>query len=221
MMSIQQAIRERRSVRGFQRRDVPDAILTEVFTLAQQAPSNCNTQPWVVHVVSGEACERLRQRLCKAGMDPTQHQPDFAYDGRYPGIYRERQHDAAAQLYGAMGIARDDKAGRGRAMLANYAFFGAPHAAFVCLPQPFGLREAADCGIYLQSLMLAMTAQGLASCPQAALSFPAPVVRELLGLPDELRILFGLSFGYEDTEAPANQCRVGRADLASTVSFHR
>jgi nitroreductase len=154
-------------------------------------------------------------------LDPTQHQPDFPYDGRYPGVYKERQHDAAAQLYGAMGIARDDKAARGRAMLANYAFFGAPHAAFICLPEPFGLREAADCGIYLQTLMLLMTAKGLASCPQAALGFPAPVVREVLGLPSNLRVLFGLSFGFEDTTAPANQCRVGRAALNEAVSFHR
>lgn len=220
MLTVEQAIRERRSVRAFLNREVPAALLHDIFTQAQQAPSNCNTQPWVTHVVSGTVCEHLRQRLTAAGMDPAQHRPDFPYDGRYPGVYRERQHDAAAQLYSAMGIARDDKAARGRAMLANYAFFGAPHAAFICLPEPFGLREAADCGIYLQTLMLLMTGHGLASCPQAALSFPAPVVRDVLGLPADQRILFGLSFGYEDTAAAANGCRVGRAALAAAVSFH-
>lgn len=221
MLSVVEAIRQRRSVRAFQAREVPEATLREVFSLAQLAPSNCNTQPWIVHVVSGAKCNRLRQRLTQAGMDPAQYQPDFPYDGKYPGIYKDRQHDAAAQLYGAMGIARDDKAGRGLAALRNYSFFDAPHAAFVFLPEPFGVREAADCGIYGQTLMLLLTAHGLASCPQAALSFHPKIVREELGLPDTLRPLFGLSFGYEDTDAAPNRCHVGRAELDAVVTFHR
>lgn len=221
MLSVVDAIRQRRSVRAFQPREVPESTLHEIFSQAQWAPSNCNTQPWVVHVVSGARCDRLRQRLQQAGMDPSQFRPDFPFDGRYPGVYKERQHDAAAQLYGAMGIARDDKVGRGLAALRNYAFFDAPHAAFVFLPEPFGVREAADCGIYAQTLMLLLTAHGLASCPQAALSFHPAVVREELGLPDSLRLLLGVSFGYEDTEAAANRCRVGRAELEAAVTFHR
>lgn len=221
MITVEQAVRERRSVRAFLPLEVPEATLREIFALAQQAPSNCNTQPWTVQVVSGDLCKRLRERLTVACTDPSQHRPDFPYDGRYSGVYQARQHDAAAQLYGAMGIARDDKASRGRAMQANFAFFGAPHVAFICLPEPFGLREAADCGIYLQTLMLVLTGHGLASCPQAALSFQAPVVREVLGLPDEMRILFGLSFGHEDPDARANGCRVGRAALQEAVAFRR
>ena len=87
-------------------------------------------------------------------MDPAQHRPDFAFDGRYPGVYKDRQHVAAAKLYGAMGIGRDDRAARGQAMLRNFGFFDSPHAAFVFLPEPFGIREATDCGMYAQTLML-------------------------------------------------------------------
>jgi hypothetical protein len=221
MMTVEDAVRQRRSVRAFQPREVPQATLDEIFALAQLAPSNCNTQPWTVHVASGASVQRLRQRLPLAGMDPAQYRPDFPYDGRYPGVYKDRQHDAAAQLYAAMGIARDDKLARGQAALRNYGFFDAPHAAFVFLPEPFGVREAADCGIWAQTLMLLLTAHGLASCPQAALSFHPAIVREELGLPESLRLLFGISFGYEDTEAAANRCRVGRAALDQAVSFHR
>lgn len=220
MLSVVEAVRQRRSVRAFHAREVPEATLRQIFSLAQLAPSNCNTQPWLVHVVSGAKCHQLRQRLTQAGMDPTQYGPDFPYDGNYPGIYKSRQHDAAAQLYGAMGIARDDRAGRGRAALRNFTLFDAPHAAFVFLPEHFGVREAADCGIYAQTLMLLLTAHGLASCPQAALSFHPKIVREELGLPNSLRLLFGLSFGYEDTDAAANHCRVGRAELDAAVTFH-
>lgn len=221
MLSINDAIRSRRSVRAFLPGPVPEQTLEAIFTLAQCAPSNCNTQPWTVHVVSGEACENLRQRLGQAALDPTAHAPDPPYDGRYSGVYRERQQDAAAQLHGAMGIAREDRAGRMRSVLRNFSFFGAPHAAFVFLPEPFGLREAADCGMYVQTLMLAMAAHGVASCPQTSLSFHPAIVRAALNVPPDQRLLLGISFGYEDPGADANACRVGRAALEHSVAFHR
>lgn len=221
MLPTDQAIRARRSVRAFLPREVPEPLLREVFALAQCAPSNCNTQPWIVHVVSGEACAGLRRTLSQAALDPALHQPDFAFDGRYPGLYKTRQHDSAMRLYEAMGIARDDRAARTQAMLRNFAMFDAPHAAFLFLPEPFGLREAADCGMYAQTLMLALAAHGLASCAQGALSFHPQQVREALGVPAEHKLLFGVSFGYEDPAAAANQCRVPRAGLDEAVHFHR
>ncbi len=220
MLSTADAIRARRSVRGFLPRPVPPETLRAVFELAQWAPSNCNTQPWQVHVASGAACEQLRERISQAALDPAQAAPDFPYDSKYSGIYRERQVDAAVRLYGAMDIARDDKAGRAASFQRNYAFFGAPHVAFLFMPEPFGLREAADCGMYAQTLMLALAAHGLASCPQTALSYHAPLVRELLGVPSAHKLLFGISFGYEDPDVPANRCRTQRAPLEDSVRFH-
>jgi len=220
MLSATEAIHARRAVRGFLSRPVPDETLRTVFELAQRAPSNCNTQPWQVHVVSGAVCEALRGRLSQAALDPQAFDTDFPYDGKYAGAYRARQVDAALRLYGAMKIARHDKAGRAGSFLRNYAFFGAPHVAFVFLPEPFGLREAADCGMFAQTLMLAMAAHGIASCPQTALSLHAPLVRETLQVPASNKLLFGISFGYEDPAVPANECRTERVPLERSVQFH-
>ena len=44
-VSLADALRRRRSVRGFLDKPVPEAVLKEVFELAQLAPSNCNIQP--------------------------------------------------------------------------------------------------------------------------------------------------------------------------------
>ncbi len=220
MLSTADAIRARRSVRGFLPEPIAADTLRAVFELAQWAPSNCNTQPWITHVASGDTCELLRRRISEAARDPAQSAPDFPYDGKYSGIYRERQIDAAVRLFGAMNIARDDKAGRTASFARNFAFFGAPHVAFLFLPEPFGLREAADCGMYAQTLMLALTAHGLASCPQTALSYHAPIVREVLGVPDSHKLLFGLSFGHEDPAVEANECRTERAPLDASVRFH-
>jgi nitroreductase len=210
----------RRSVRGFKPTPVPVTQLREIFEIAQGAPSNYNLQPWLVHVVSGDALERLRAALL-AAFSGGNMQPDFPFITYYPaGIYKERQNDSARKLYGAMGIPREDKAGRMAALARNYEFFGAPHAAFVFLDESLGLREAADCGIYAQTLMLALTARGIASCPQVAVSFCAPTVREHLGIPASQKMLLGISFGYEDETVPANNTRIGRCALEECVKFY-
>jgi hypothetical protein len=145
---------------------------------------------------------------------------DFPYDGKYEGVYKERQYGSAQALYDSVEIARDDKAARHVQFMRNFIFFDAPHVAFLFLPEPFGLREAADLGMYAQTLMLAMTAHGLGSCPQTALSFQADYIRESLGIDSGNKLLFGISFGYPDPEAPANTCSTDRATVGDAVVFH-
>ncbi|HEX7437901.1 MAG TPA: nitroreductase family protein, partial [Caldimonas sp.] len=136
-MSVDEAIRSRRSVRGYRPDEVPQQTLLEVFELAQWAPSNCNVQPWTPHVVSGAALQRLRETLVDAGSSGLPPAPDWPADGKFEGVFRERQVDAAVQLYGAMGVDRSDLAGRHAAYVRNHAFFGAPHVVFVFMRHPF------------------------------------------------------------------------------------
>lgn len=221
MISVDDAIRQRRSVRGFLPNEVPQQTLEEVFALAQRTPSNCNVQPWIPHVVSGAARERLSKALLEAGRLQVKPNPDWPADAKFDGVYRERQIDAAVQLYGAMGVDRRDLPGRHAAYLRNQAFFGAPHVLFVFIQYPFDTREAADIGMYAQTLMLALTARGIASCAQGALGLYPDIVRGHLSLPANQRLLFGISFGYEDPSVAANAARVGRAALRDAVHFHR
>jgi nitroreductase len=220
-LSVDQAIRLRRSVRGYLNRELPEKLLHEVFELAQCAPSNCNVQPWVPHVVSGPALRRLRQDLVEAGSALQPHHADWPADGKFEGVYRDRQVDAAVQLYGAIGVDRRDRAGRHAAYVRNHEFFDAPHVVFIFMPRPFDTREATDIGMYAQTLMLALTARGIASCAQGALGLYPDIVRRHLGLSDDHRLLFGVSFGYEDRRSKANAARVGRAALHDVVQFHR
>ncbi len=213
-------VKQRRSVRAFQSQPVADETLRAVFELAQRAPSNCNTQPWQLAVVSGEKIERLREVLPEVWTSGGVSM-DFPYDGTYEGVYKERQYDAARTLYDAMGIKREDKTARQAQFMQNFRFFDAPHCAFLFLPEPFGLREAADLGMYAQTLMLSMSAHGIASVPQTALGFFANTLREELDIAENQKLMFGISFGYEDSSAPENTAKTARAELAETVRFYR
>ncbi|MGL4566395.1 MAG: nitroreductase, partial [Halioglobus sp.] len=178
---FEQVVRGRRSLRAFLPNPVTTTTLEKVFEVAQRAPSNCNTQPWVTHVASGASLRHLSEEMPRRFM-AGEMSLDFPYDGVYQGVYKERQYGSAQALYDAANIERSDKVRRQEQFMRNFSFFDAPHAAFLFLPEPFGLREAADLGMYAQTLMLAMTAHGLGSCPQTALSFEANFIREALGI---------------------------------------
>jgi nitroreductase len=212
-------VKSRRSMREFKSDPVPDSVIEAVFGTAQRAPSNCNTQPWFVHVVTGETLERLRTEL-PAKFAAGEIALDFPYDGQYEGVYKERQYASAAALYDSLGIAREQKAERNAWFMRNFSFFDAPAVAFFTLPTGFGLREACDLGMYAQTVMLGLTAHGLGSCPQTALAFLANVIRPTLSLGDHEQLMFGMSFGYP-TESAVNEVRTARAELGEVVTFHR
>lgn len=212
-------IRDRRSVRGFlPEKLVPAQTIREAFDLAQRAPSNCNVQPWRVFVASGPRCSRLREQLVTAIQGGQAPNPEDDVD-TFPPPYRKLQVDCAVALYNEMGIERGDQLGRMQALVRNFEFFDAPHVAIICLEKYFGLGVALDVGMYVQTLMLALWARGVVSCPQASLRQYPQIIRQELVIPDNLRILCAVSFGYEDASVPANRCRQTREPLENNVVF--
>ncbi len=218
-MDVEVAIRTRRSVRGFTSLQVTAEKIQHVFELAQRSPSNCNIQPWRAYVASGAARDRLRTALIEQVMLGTPPDPDFDYPDRFEDPFRKHQIACAVSLYSEMGIGRDDKSGRNRAALRNFEFFDAPHVAFLGMDKKFKEPVALDVGIYLQSLMLAMTANGIACCPQGSLRSYPEIVRREFDISPEIGILVGISFGYEDPSVAANRTRIDRSPLGENSVF--
>jgi nitroreductase len=212
-------VSSRRSVRAFLPDPVDQALIGKLFTLAASAPSNCNTQPWLSHVVSGSKRDLMRDALMKT-VGVGENQLDFPYEGKYDGVYRQRQLEVGIMRYQAIGVTREDIAGKRQAFLRNLEFFGAPHVAFIFMPDWADIREAVDVGMYAQALMLSMHAHGISSCPQTILGYNADVVRELLNIEPSQKLLFGISFGYRDKSSPENQVHPSRAPLSESTFFY-
>ena len=219
-LSLVDAITQRRSVRGYLPTPVPESVLRSVFELAQAAPSNCNVQPWQVYVASGETRDALRERLRTGAMTGRAMTPDIGFMPSTSGEHKNRQYACAAALYGAMGIARDDKVGRMKATLRNFELFDAPHVCFIGMKREYGIPMALDVGMYAQTLMLSMHAHGLGSCAQGSMGYYPHDVRQAFGISDDVQILFGISFGYEDSRIAANGARTERAALDENVQFN-
>lgn len=213
------AITSRHSIRGFRPDPVPAPLLEHIFQLAQQAPSNCNTQPWQTFVASGATRDELSRKFLQRFDKGILGTPDFHYDPNFKGKYRTRQVECAVALYNEMGITRDDKIGRIRAVRRNFELFDAPHVAFIGMDRDFGSTIALDVGIYAQTLMLTLQAYGIASCAMGSMRNYPDLVRETFGLDDRIGILLGISFGYADPDVAANRTRTTREPLDNAVVF--
>tara|TARA_R110001592_G_scaffold1774_2_gene10473 strand:+ start:719 stop:1381 length:663 start_codon:yes stop_codon:yes gene_type:complete len=218
-MSVIALLEKRYSARAYLDTPVSQALLETIFEQAQRAPSNCNVQPWQTCVVSGKKKEALKDDLLTAVMSGTPPNPDFNWLPKYEGIHRDRQFGSANALYSSIGVSREDKRGRQLAMIRNWCFFDAPHVAFFTMDKYLDIMGAVDLGIYAQTLSLILTEHGISSCMQGALGqFPDPV-KKALHLPEQRGILFGMSFGYADENAPVNNTRTDREDITNAVSF--
>jgi nitroreductase len=219
-MNVTDAILKRRSVRAFKSDPIPQEILNTILATASAAPSNCNTQPWHLAIVSGEARERLEQAIfdeIESGKPPSG--AFKSGDKDLSGVYRERQIKCAMDYYATVGIERGDKDKRNALMLKNWEFFGAPHVGFLSMPKSMGEVNAVDVGIYLQTLMLLLVEHGLASCPQGALAYyPGPIF-DIADIPEGNAILCGISFGYPEEDAQINKVPFSRENLDAMVSF--
>ena len=219
-MNVADAIKQRRSTRAYIDKPVAPDLLKKIFLQAQDSPSNCNTQPWHVVIVSGGVRDAIEKGMISDIMSGKAPMPHFVPgDQNLKSEHRTRQVACAVSLYGAMGIGREDKKERQQLMARNWQFFGAPHAAFFSMPKSMSEINAVDLGIYLQSLMLLLTENGLASCAQGSLAMYTDAVHELANIPEGNAIMFGLSFGYADTDDVINQFDVGREELSQSVSF--
>ena len=217
--ALESLLNERYSVRAFLPREVPRDVIEQVLTVAQRTASWCNSQPWQVLIASGEAKERFRKAIYAEAASGAKDNSDFTPPREYVGVYLERRRESGFQLYNTLGIARGDKAAYAKQALENYNFFGAPHVAVIHTNEPLGIYGAIDCGAYVSNFMLAAQALGLGTIAQAALARHSGMIRRHFALPDDRRVVCGISFGYADHAHKINSYRTSRASVAETVTF--
>jgi nitroreductase len=220
--AFEAVVRERRATRQFLPTPLTSEQIRAVLADAQNAPSNCNTQPWHVHVASGATKDTLSKALLRDEHEGYRT-PDFSFDaGAFSGMYAERHHQMAKRRNDAAGISRADQEARHKDMLRNLSFYGAPHVAFLFMPViGDSVRTAGDIEMYAQTLLLSLTARGFAGIPQTVLGFYPHTIREILNVSDDFKLLFGISFGYADPSTPEQRVDVGRARLDESVVFHQ
>jgi nitroreductase len=220
-MRVSEAIESRMSCRAFTDQPVSWETIRTILEVARRAPSGGNLQPWRVHVVGGEKLRELRALV--AGKLPTHPNGEGLEYPIYPPNlwepYHSRRFKCGEDLYAAVGVSREDKAGRVSQLARNYDFFGAPLALFVSVDRRMGADQWADIGMFMQSVMLLAREHGLHTCAQEAWAVWHESVHEFLPLGPELMLFCAMAVGYRAESAPINRLRTDRAPVDEFATF--
>ncbi|PZQ23374.1 MAG: nitroreductase family protein [Sphingopyxis macrogoltabida] len=220
-LSIADALHRRRSVRAFTDRAVDAAVLERVFAAAQRAPSGGNLQPWQVTVLTGAPWQAVKDAVAaRIAMGRDGYQPEYdIYPKGLTDPWESRRFGIGEALYASLGIAREDKAGRLARFMENYRGFGAPVMLFLHCSRIMGPPQWADMGMWLQSVMLLLIEEGLASCPQECWAMYGQTVRETASIGDDQILFTGLAIGHADDADPVNHWPVPRVGLDEAVAW--
>jgi nitroreductase len=221
-MRVSEAVAARKSIRGFLPTPVPRETIARVLERAARAPSGGNLQPWHIDVVDGNRLEALKALMAKRVMEaPKGEETEYdIYPKALPSPYRDYRFQVGEDLYGAIGIPREDKMARLMWFARNFQFFGAPLAIFCSVDRRMGPPQWSDLGMYLQSVMLLLLEEGLDSCPQECWAIYPKTIGTFLALPPERMLFCGMAIGVKDAEEPANNFETRRAPLEDFVRFH-
>jgi nitroreductase len=222
-MDVFEAIDTRIACRWFLEKPVDPTIVRKLIAGAGRAASNNNLQPWNVYAVTGEPLQEIKRLVA----DAIEKKDWRTFETEYPDFldglwepYLSRSFRFGAQLYGALGINREDRAGRLEQIKRNYQFFNAPVGIYITIDRRLGPGQWADLGGYIHTLAFLARGYGLDTCPQVLWIRMHKIVGAFLEFPPEQMLFCGMAIGYGDRTYPANSFRSLRAELNEYCNFY-
>ena len=143
-----------------------------------------------------------------------QHHEEYDY---YPSTwvdpYLARRRKVGFDLYGLLGLGRDNQAGMKAQHARNYRFFDAPVGLIFTMDRVMGQGSLLDYGMFMQNVMLAARARGLDTCPQAAFNQFHRIISQRLNLPASQKVVCGMALGYADMDKIENRLETDGVDF--------
>ncbi|MGI9345884.1 MAG: nitroreductase [Gammaproteobacteria bacterium] len=220
-MNVLEAINGRQSVRAFLPDEVPLKQVEDLLQQAARAPSGGNLQPWKVYVLTGQALKKLIAEMPQiVAANPQGQNPEYSiYPPDIKQEYEQRRRRVGLDLYAALGIGKEDRAGRIAQMMNNFKFFGAPVGMFFSLDRQMDRCQWADVGMYMQNLMLLAREHGLDTCPQECWALYPEAVARHTDMPSHEILFCGMALGYADAQHPSASLVTERESLQTFVHF--
>jgi len=218
---VDQVITDRRSIRAYLPTPVPNELVKEIIQVSSRAPSGNNAQPWHVYAVTGDFKDRLCTELHGEFLNnPTAHRAEYRYYPKEmiePFITRKRKN--GIELYKLLGLTRDNELGMRQQHAKNMQFFGAPVGLFFTIDRSMEKGGWLDCGMFIQTVMLAAKARGLDTCPQAAFTQFHQIIGQRLNIPANQQLICGMSLGYADLSKIENTLVTEREPVETVLTI--
>jgi len=220
-MDVIEAVKKRKSIRGYKPDPVPKEVLEQILELASNAPSAMNTQPWEFIVLTGDVLENVRQSNVALLNSGAPINPEHVV-ASWPreSIYRQRQVNLAKQLFQLMDIPREDREKRAKWLERGFRYFDAQAAIILstdrCLSESGPLL---DIGALIQTICLTALHFGLGTCIEDQGTMYPEVLRKYAHLPESKRIVIAIAIGYPDWDFPANKLETEREPIKNVTTW--
>lgn len=214
-MDVSTAIKQRISTRAFLKTPLKEDDVKAWLSAAQRAPSGGNLQPWRVIALSGDARQAVVD-MAAATLSKNPRGEETAYP-IYPeyisDVQKARRRAVGEDMYGKIGIPREDKAGRMMWFSQNYRFFDAPLGLFIVMDKRVGHGQWGHAGMFMQTLCLLAEERGWGTCMQECWGILRQSLQTHLGLDENEVVWCGMAVGHPDTSNPVNNLYTDRASL--------
>ena len=220
-MEFQDLIFDRRSIRGYKPDPVPRQLLAEIIEVAAQSPSSMNTQPWYVHVVTGDVLDQIRRGNTEQMLATGKPDREIRGHGCYEGVHRDRQKRVAAQLFEAAGIGWENKEQRTDWTMRGFRQFDAPVSVIGCIDRELEDSTEAyfDLGQFVHAMVLAAWDRGVGSVINGQGIMQSSVVRAHAQIPDDQLIVITVAMGFPAEGFAANDVVSERRSVDEIASF--
>lgn len=190
-MDISSLIRERRSIRKYQDRDVPPEVIAKILEDALWAPSALNRQNWQVLVVKGEQKDKLVEVIAETNK---------FFKPRLEKLFPEKMVNITLNFIRTLG--------------------GAPVILMIYIPkvmveihpamssleryksEEVRLTSFLSAAALMQNILLLAKAEGLGTCWMTAPKHVEDEINEVMGIKDQ-ELVSVIPLGYPDQIPPA------------------
>lgn len=220
-MEIKEAIRKRKSIRGYKSDPVPREVLIEIIQTAIRAPSAVNNQPWEIIVLTGEPLEKVRTANCETLTSGAMPNLDIDPEWSYEGVYKDRSRQVGFALYDLLGIKKDDREKRNEWMMKGFRAFDAPAAIILAFDASLNpITASFDIGGLVQTICLVALDYGLGTCINRQGVMYPDIIRQVTGLPKSKKMCICIAIGYPDGDHPANKLDTQREAIENNTSWY-
>ncbi len=219
-MELRTAIEGRRSIRKFKGKEIPGEMIRDILETARWAPSWGNTQLWEFYVLTGRPLDDFREANRRSFVDGQTFPLDVPMHEVWPERLKARYGELGKIMLTAMNVKRDDKNARNRLYEEMTTLFGAPCLIVACIPGDILVEYAMlDIGLIIQTICLLAYDKGIGTCIMAMSIRNPGLLRKILSVPADRKIVIGVAMGYPDENFPLNNFERKRADVSEYIKW--
>jgi len=213
-MELQEAVRNRRSIRSFLSKPVPEELIQALIAESRWAPSWGNTQPWEIVVATGTLLERFKKENKEAILSDRPSDPEVPMPQDWPDALKKRYKDLGKRVFRSLALERTDIEGRRRHFGRMFFLFDAPALILMTIHKGLSIEYSMlDIGLFLQTFCLLAFDEGLGTCIMAAAVRYPEIAHKIFSIPETKRLVIGVALGWPDPDAPVNRFERERRNI--------